>query len=175
MREFKAMKTLRSLQPVGDILLPLKKRGLAGKLEENSLFKLWPKAVGPKIAQQTCPDGWRAGTLFVKTTSSVWVQQLHFMKEDIRKKINDLAGKTVVQEIHFGVGYSPPRGDAGRLAVPPGTALRERQKDHRRMHRNAQRSRTGRRCKKGHAGGNQPPQASGKAARSLNNFFISGV
>ncbi|NMC90953.1 MAG: DUF721 domain-containing protein, partial [Smithella sp.] len=68
------------LQPVGDILLAaLKKRGLAGKLEENFLFKLWPKAVGAKIASQTCPDGWRAGTLFVKTTSSVWVQQLHFM------------------------------------------------------------------------------------------------
>ena len=117
------------LQPVGDILLTaLKKRGLAGKLEENSLFKLWPKAVGAKIASQTCPDGWRAGTLFVKTTSSVWVQQLHFMKEDIRKKINDLAGKTVVREIHFTVGYSPARKGAGRRAVPPKLMLKERDK-----------------------------------------------
>ena len=117
------------LQPVGDILSSaLKRRGLAGKLADNPVFKLWPQAVGAKIARQTRPDGWRAGTLFVKTTSSVWVQQLHFMKEDIRKKINDLAGKTVVQEIHFGVGYIPPRGDAGRLAVPPGTALKERDK-----------------------------------------------
>lgn len=114
---------------MGDILLAaMKKRGLAGKLAENSLFKLWPKAVGPKIAQQTCPDGWRAGTLFVKTTSSVWVQQLHFMKEDIRKKINDLAGKTTVREIHFAVGYSPARKDKGRRTVPPKLMLKERDK-----------------------------------------------
>jgi hypothetical protein len=117
------------LQSVGDILLAaMKKRGLAGKLEENSLFKLWPKAVGPKIAQQTCPDGWRAGTLFVKTTSSVWVQQLHFMKEDIRKKINELAGKTTVREIHFTVGYNPARKGKGRRAVPPKLMLKERDK-----------------------------------------------
>ena len=80
------------------------------------------------LAEQTCPDGWRAGTLFVKTTSSVWVQQLHFMKEDIRKKINDLAGKTVVREIHFTVGYSPARKGAGRRAVPPKLMLKERDK-----------------------------------------------
>ncbi|NLA41157.1 MAG: DUF721 domain-containing protein [Smithella sp.] len=117
------------LQPVGDILLAaMKKRGLAGKLEENSLFKLWPKAVGAKIAAQTCPDGWRAGILFVKTTSSVWVQQLHFMKEDIRKKINELAGKTAVREIHFTVGYSPVRKSAGRRALPSGLVLKERDK-----------------------------------------------
>jgi len=56
------------------------------------------------------------------------VQQLHFMKEDIRKKINDLAGKTVVREIHFTVGYSPARKGAGRRAVPPKLMLKERDK-----------------------------------------------
>jgi hypothetical protein len=119
----------RHLQPLGDILYAaLKKRGLAGKLEENNLFKLWPKAVGAKIAAQTCPDGWHTGTLFVKTTSSVWVQQLHFIKEDIRKKINDLAGKAAVREIHFTVGYIPARRDTGRLAVPSRLVLKERDK-----------------------------------------------
>ncbi|HPC85797.1 MAG TPA: DUF721 domain-containing protein [Smithellaceae bacterium] len=117
------------LQPVGEILSAvLKQRGLTGKLTENPVFKLWPKAVGTRIAQHTCPDGWRAGTLFVKTTSSVWVQQLHFMKEDILKKINDLAGRTAVREIRFAVGYDPPRRDAGMRAVPSGAALKERDK-----------------------------------------------
>lgn len=98
----------RRLQSIGEILFSaLKKRGLAAKLEENALFKFWPKAVGPQIAAQTEPESWRAGTLFVKTTSSVWVQQLHFMKDDIRRKINELAGKTSVKEIHFTIGYSP--------------------------------------------------------------------
>ena len=106
------------LQPIGEILFSaLKKKGLAVQLEENALFKLWPKAVGAQIAAQTQPGTWRAGTLFVKTTSSVWVQQLHFMKEDIRQKLNELAGKQAVKEIMFTVGYSPVPKKNGRNTV----------------------------------------------------------
>jgi hypothetical protein len=94
------------LQPISEILFTaLKKRGMAAQLEENALFKLWPKAVGAQIAAQTQPDRWHAGTLFVKTTASVWVQQLHFMKEDIRQKLNELVGKQAVKEIMFTVGH----------------------------------------------------------------------
>ena len=74
-------------------------------MEENSVLKFWPKAVGEKIALQTRPDCLRNKTLFVKTTSSVWVQQLHFMKEEIRQRLNQLAGKTVVNEIRFSIGH----------------------------------------------------------------------
>lgn len=106
------------LQPIGEILFSsLKKRGLVIKREENALFKLWPKAVGAQIAAQTQPDSWRAGTLFVKTTSSVWVQQLHFMKEDIRQKMNELTGKQAVKEIMFTVGYRPAPKITGRNTV----------------------------------------------------------
>jgi hypothetical protein len=94
------------LQPIGEILYAaFKRRGMAAKLEENAVLKFWPKAVGNQIAIQTQPDVLRGGTLFVKTTSSVWVQQLHFMKEEIRQKLNDLAGKSVIKEIRFSVGH----------------------------------------------------------------------
>ena len=118
------------LQSIGEILFStLKKRGMASKLEENAIFKLWPKAVGAQIAAQTEPDGWRAGILFVKTTSSVWVQQLHFMKEDIRKKVNDLAGNTAVRDIHFTVGFNPATRNRGAGGTgSPKVALRERDK-----------------------------------------------
>lgn len=78
-------------------------------LEDNAFIKLWPKAVGEQIANQTKPDRLHAGTLFVRTTSSGWVQQLHFMKEDIRNKLNQLAGKTIVRDIHFTIGFQPDR------------------------------------------------------------------
>jgi len=118
------------LQPIGEILFStFKKKGLAVKLEENALFKLWPQAVGAKIAAQTQPDSLRAGTLFVKTTSSVWVQQLHFIKEDILQKINELAGKQTVQEIMFTVGYSPVPKNTGRnTADSKKIILKERDK-----------------------------------------------
>ena len=79
---------------------------MTSKIEENALLKLWPKAVGPQIASKTQPDCLRNGTLFVKTISSVWVQQLHFIKEEIRSKLNELSGKSAIKEIRFLVGYT---------------------------------------------------------------------
>lgn len=101
------------LQPIGEILFKaLKRRGMTPKLEDNSLFKFWAKAVGPQISAQTQPDFLRNGTLFVKTTSSVWVQQLHFMKEEIRLKLNELSGKDVLKEIRFSVGHKLAKAKA---------------------------------------------------------------
>ena len=95
------------LQSIGEVLFSiLKKRGMTSKIEENALGKLWPKAVGPQIASKTKPDSLRNGTLFVKTVSSVWVQQLHFIKEEIRGKLNELYGKPVIKEIRFLVGHT---------------------------------------------------------------------
>ncbi len=93
---------------IGDVLsTAFQKRGMGPLLRDNKPIKLWPQAVGPQIASQTQPDRLHSGTLFVRTTSSVWVQQLHFMKEDILLKINELLGKPVVRDIHFTVGFTP--------------------------------------------------------------------
>ena len=86
------------------------KRGMADKLEENELLKVWPKAVGNQICKQTKVSAFKNGTLFVKTTSSIWGQQLHFIKEEILKKINKITGKHLVKEIRFSVGHIPSSG-----------------------------------------------------------------
>lgn len=120
------------LQSIGEILYSaFKRRGMAAKLEENAVLKLWPKAVGRQISIQTQPDSLRNGTLFVKTTSSVWVQQLHFMKEEIRQKLNELAGKNVIKEIHLTVGHeiskTKPTIDA-EIATAKKLLLKDRDK-----------------------------------------------
>jgi hypothetical protein len=119
----------RQLVPIGEILdAALKRRGMAVKREETAVFKLWPRATGPQIALQTRPDGWRAGILFVRAASSVWVQQLHFMKEDIRQKLNSLAGKAVVRDIHFTVGHIAAAETGPGAASAGKTVLKERDK-----------------------------------------------
>jgi hypothetical protein len=93
------------MQSIGEILFAaLKRRGMAVKLEENAVLKMWPEAVGRQIVLQTQTDCLKNGILFVKTTAPVWVQQLHFMKEDIRRKLNDLAGKETIKDIRFSIG-----------------------------------------------------------------------
>ncbi|HOW58003.1 MAG TPA: DUF721 domain-containing protein [Smithellaceae bacterium] len=97
------------LQSIGDILgAALKRKGLASQVEENALLKLWPEAVGRQIAAKTQADCLKNGTLFVRTTSSIWVQQMHFVKEEILRKLNELAGKKKeIKDIRFTVGYKP--------------------------------------------------------------------
>ena len=118
------------LQPIGEILFKaFKRRGMAAKLEENALLKFWPKAVGTQIASQTQPDLLRGGTLFVKTTSSVWVQQLHFIKEEIRTKLNELSGREAIKEIRFSVGHKLAQAQAeANQPEPKKLMLKERDK-----------------------------------------------
>jgi hypothetical protein len=119
------------MQSIGEVLFSvLKKRGLTSKLEENALIKLWPKAVGPQIASKTQPDCLRNGTLFVKTISSVWVQQLHFIKEEIRSKLNELSGKSAIKEIRFLVGHTLVQEKAkDHVSLTKKTILKKRDKE----------------------------------------------
>ena len=119
------------LQPIGEVLFSVfKKKGMASKLEENALLKIWPQAVGAQIAAKTKPESFRNGILFVKTVSSVWVQQLHFVKQDILDKLNQLSGKPAIKEIRFLVGHSPAREtDEGNVSPAKKTVLKKRDKD----------------------------------------------
>ena len=158
----------RQLVPIGEILdAALKRRGMAVKREETAVFKLWPQATGPQIALQTRPDGWRAGILFVRAASSVWVQQLHFMKEDIRQKLNSLAGKAVVRDIHFTVGHIAAAETGPGAASAGKTVLKERDKRMIAECTAACRSGTGGRRKTGDEAGNQPPPAIGGKASAV--------
>jgi predicted nucleic acid-binding Zn ribbon protein len=119
------------LQSIGDVLFSIfKKRGMTSKIKEHTIRKLWPKAVGPQIASQTQPDSLRNGTLFVKTVSSVWVQQLHFIKEEIRGKLNELAGESLIKEIRFIVGHTLVRErEAENISGAKKTVLKKRDKE----------------------------------------------
>lgn len=103
---------------------------MASKIEENILFKLWPKAVGSQIASKTQPESFKNGILFVKTVSSVWVQQLHFVKQDILDKLTQLSGKPPVKEVRFLVGHRMD-GETAEHAVSPSkkSVLKKRDKD----------------------------------------------
>ena len=85
----------------------LKKHNIFFDSEEQRLLEVWQKAVGPQISVQTRPDRLKRNTLFVKVSSSVWMQQLHILKQEIIEKINQLLGKELIKNIHFSIGDIP--------------------------------------------------------------------
>ncbi len=92
----------------------LQRLNLDARMKGYAAWMVWAKAVGDTIAQQAQPAFMRGGVLFVKCSSSAWMQQLQFMKAQICAQLNQLLGKEVIKDIRFQMGMidHPPRGDA---------------------------------------------------------------
>lgn len=69
------------------------------------LFKLvhhWPQLVGDVFAEHSMPAYFRRKDLWVYAHNSLWMQQMHFSKEDIISKINAfLQGSLVVEDLRW--------------------------------------------------------------------------
>ena len=48
----------------------------------------WAEIVGPRIAKITAPAAYQDGVLDVWVAHSTWMQELWFVKDDIRAKVN---------------------------------------------------------------------------------------
>ncbi len=82
----------------------LKRFDLAPRLDEYGVWPIWREVVGKMIARNAQPEKIRNGTLFVKVSSPVWMQELQFMKEMIAGKLNQRLNGEIVKNIFFMVG-----------------------------------------------------------------------
>ena len=92
----------------------LHRLNLDAKMKGYAAWMVWDKAVGDTIAQQAQPAFMRGGVLFVKCSSSAWMQQLQFMKGKMCEQLNRLLGKEVIKDIRFQMGMidHPSRSNA---------------------------------------------------------------
>ena len=72
--------------------------------EMAEVWEHWDRAVGETIARNAQPAAFRGSTLVVKVSSSVWRQELRYLKSTIIDKINAALGQECVKEIKFKVG-----------------------------------------------------------------------
>jgi hypothetical protein len=75
-------------------------------LDDVRIWQLWDGVVGKRIAQHARPSSIRKGVLMVKVTDSVWLQDLEFMAEMIREKLNSRLQREAIRKIRFKVGES---------------------------------------------------------------------
>ena len=112
------------VERLGNVLeKSLKRIDPSGRLAEYSVWPIWNEMVGDIIARNAQPDKIRQGTLFVKVSSHVWMQQLQYLKDTISEKLNHRLGGEVVKNIFFYVGQiaSPIAEPATLSAAPPPT------------------------------------------------------
>ena len=79
----------------------LKRSGLNSGVEQQKALKVWGKTVGNKISKNTEPISVKNGILEIKTTNSVWRQELQIQKTEIIKRLNKILKKNIIKEIKF--------------------------------------------------------------------------
>ncbi len=68
------------------------------------VWRLWDQILEKPIAENTRPAAFRKKLLLVHVSSSSWIHQLQFMKDDIIVKINTALGEDLIEEIKFKIG-----------------------------------------------------------------------
>ena len=80
-----------------------------------AIWTFWNDEVGAGIARRAQPARFRNGILFVTVATHSWMQELQFMKDDIRERLNTRLGANLVHDIFFVSGNV----DAGTEATAP--------------------------------------------------------
>ena len=75
------------------------------------VWHIWDSIVGEVISKNAKPAAFKGRILLVYVTSSTWVHQLQFLKEEMIAKLNEALGKPLID-----AGPPPcPRSDIFRL------------------------------------------------------------
>ena len=72
--------------------------------EMARICELWADIVGVAIAKNAQPVAFQKRLLCVNVTSSVWIQQLQFLKGDILSRMREVSGDVLVDDIKFRIG-----------------------------------------------------------------------
>ena len=89
-------------QSISDVLKNfVQENKLDRKLNELDLIKSWESVMGKTVMRYTGNLYIQNNTLFVETTSPIVRNELLMMKEEIRVRLNEVAGKELIKTIIF--------------------------------------------------------------------------
>ena len=114
---------------------------LTGKLRELNACKAWVDAVGDSIARRSAATTLARGTLHVVVESPAWKNELHYIEQDILRRVNaryhellpkDPAGDPVKRlRMTIGALPAPPPKEPAKAKLPPPTESEQREVDER--------------------------------------------
>jgi predicted nucleic acid-binding Zn ribbon protein len=85
---------------LGDVLRTVLARLPTGTgLEDWAVWSEWDAAVGPTLARHARPRRLARGVLLVAVDSSEWMQELQFLKHELRSRLNARLGREAIRRI----------------------------------------------------------------------------
>jgi predicted nucleic acid-binding Zn ribbon protein len=91
-------------QSLAELQESVRELGLAERLQEAEIWKVWEEVVGAAVAARTRPLRIINGTLTVAVSSAPWMQELRFMTGMMKDKLNSRLGGQFVREIALKAG-----------------------------------------------------------------------
>ena len=101
----KPKKQKAKFEHIGSILtyvLKTYRRESDGELIQ--VWQVWDGIVGDVIAQNARPAAFKGKILLVHVSSSTWLYQLQFLKQEMITKLNNAFGKTLISDLKFKIG-----------------------------------------------------------------------
>ena len=71
---------------------------------DAEIWEVWDEVVGQAIAEHAQPSNITKKKLRVHVAEPIWLQELEFVADTIREKLNDRLGRTAVEKIIFRLG-----------------------------------------------------------------------
>jgi predicted nucleic acid-binding Zn ribbon protein len=68
---------------------------------DAKIWEVWDEAVGPNIAGHARPSWTRKGLLRVEVSDPIWLQELEFISDDIRERLNERLGGKRIKRLEF--------------------------------------------------------------------------
>ncbi len=96
----------------------LRNMDLDAKLEGYRIWLLWRDIVGEQVARKTQPEKLRNRILFIRVSSSPWMQQLQTMKPMLLERIHKTIQGGAIRDIRFSLGEVIPPNPA-LLSIQP--------------------------------------------------------
>ncbi|NLE19964.1 MAG: DUF721 domain-containing protein [Clostridiales bacterium] len=92
-------------ESIADILAKMARQTSLGlNLEQAEIWEHWTELVGEHLAPHCSPHNIKDGQLRITVESTVWMHKASYIKWDLIKRINRMAGKELVSDIFFRLG-----------------------------------------------------------------------
>ena len=105
-------------KPLGDVLGQVSsRRGWGRSISVGTVIGQWESIVGDVVAQHCPVVSFEEGRLVVQADSSAWAQQLQLLLPQIHKRIDDVVGPKIVEQVIVR-GPRAPSWKRGPRSVP---------------------------------------------------------
>ena len=101
----KSKKQKAKFEHIGNILADvLKSYRRESDADLVQVWQVWDQIVGDVIAQNARPAAFKGKILLVHVSSSTWIHQLQFLKNEMIEKLNKAQGKALIDDLKFKIG-----------------------------------------------------------------------